>query len=91
MTWRVEARNIIKCLRNGIKIIRLYAFMSIIGIAGEKSYYLLTVVVGECKGVTQVALRAYSNKTHGQQGFLNKIVASVRHLVVSMQSQGRFE
>ena len=53
---------------------------------GEKAYYLLTAVVGEYEGVTQVALRAYSDKTHGLRGFLNEMTGSLRQLVGSVQS-----
>ena len=36
MMWRMEARNIIKCLRrNEISNLRLYAFTAITGIADE--------------------------------------------------------
>ena len=53
---------------------------------GEKAYYLLTTVVGDYEGVTQVALRAYSDKMHGLRGFLNEMTGSLRQLVGSVQS-----
>ncbi|NMG82604.1 MAG: PQQ-binding-like beta-propeller repeat protein [Methanosarcinales archaeon] len=55
---------------------------------GEKAYYLLTAVIQPYKekDVTQIALRAYSDKPHGLHGFLNEIVGSVRHLIGSVQS-----
>jgi len=53
---------------------------------GEKAYYLLTAVVQPFKNLTQVALRAYSDKPHGLHGFLNEIANSIRHLVGSVQS-----
>jgi tetratricopeptide (TPR) repeat protein len=53
---------------------------------GEKAYYLLTAVVQPHKGFTQVAFRAYSDKPHGLQGFLNETINSIRYLVGSVQS-----
>jgi glycine betaine/proline transport system substrate-binding protein len=55
---------------------------------GEKAYYLLTAVIHpyKDKGVTQMALRAYSDKPHGLHGFLNEITERIRHLVGSVQS-----
>ena len=53
---------------------------------GEKAYYLLTAVVQPFKNLTQVALRAYSDKPYGLHGFLNEIANSIRHLVGSVQS-----
>jgi glycine betaine/proline transport system substrate-binding protein len=55
---------------------------------GEKAYYLLTTVIQPYKekDVTQIAFRAYSDKTHGLQGFLNEITKSISHLVGSVQS-----
>ena len=53
---------------------------------GEKAYYLLTAVIRPYKDLTQVALRAYSDKPYGLHGFLNEIVNSIRHLVASVQS-----
>jgi hypothetical protein len=44
------------------------------------------VVVQPYKNVTQVALRAYSDKPYGLHGFLNEIVNSIRYLVGSVQS-----
>jgi glycine betaine/proline transport system substrate-binding protein len=55
---------------------------------GEEAYYLLTAVIQPYKekDITQIALRAYSDKPHGLHGFLNEITASIRHLVGSVQS-----
>ena len=52
---------------------------------GEKAYYLLTVVVQEYKGATQVVLRAHSDKKYGLNGFMNEMADSIRHLVGSVQ------
>lgn len=49
---------------------------------GEKAYYLLTVVVKEYEGVTQVFLRGNSDKNYGLNGFLNETLDNLRHLVV---------
>ena len=38
------------------------------------------------KDVTQITLRAYSDKPHGLHGFLNELAESLRHLVGSVQS-----
>jgi formylglycine-generating enzyme required for sulfatase activity len=50
---------------------------------GEKAYYLLTAVVKENEGLTQVFLRANSDKDHGLTGFLNETLDNLRHLVVA--------
>ena len=49
---------------------------------GEKAYYLLTAVIKEHEGVTQVFLRANSDKDHGLTGFLNETLDNLHHLVV---------
>ena len=54
---------------------------------GEKAYYLLTAVVKEYEGVTQVLLRANSDKRHGLNGFLNEILDNLRHLVLSAEAR----
>ena len=54
---------------------------------GEKAYYLLTAVVKEYEGVTQVLLRANSNKSHGLNGFLNEILDNLRHIVLSAEAR----
>ncbi|PXF60809.1 MAG: hypothetical protein C4B59_07415 [Candidatus Methanogaster sp.] len=54
---------------------------------GEKVYYLLTAVVKEYEGVTQVFLRANSDKSHGLNGFLNEILDNLRHLVLSAEAR----
>ena len=53
---------------------------------GEKAYYLLTVLIKEDGGLTQVMLRAVSDKPHGLNGFLNETVADLRHVVETVQS-----
>lgn len=53
---------------------------------GEKAYYLLTAVIQPYKNLTQVALRAYSDKPYGLHGFLTEIGSSIQHLVGSVQS-----
>lgn len=53
---------------------------------GEKACYLLTAVIQPYKNLTQIALRAYSDKPYGLRGFLNEIANSIRHLVGSVQS-----
>ncbi len=53
---------------------------------GEKAYYLLTVVIQDYKGLTQVVLRAHSDKKYGLNGFMNEMADSIRHLVSSVQS-----
>jgi len=53
---------------------------------GEKAYYLLTAVIRPYEGITQVALRAYSDKPYGLHGFLGEMAGSLRHLVGSAQS-----
>ncbi len=54
---------------------------------GEKAYYLLTVVVKEYEGLTQVLLRANSDKSYGLNGFLNEILDNLRHLVQSTSAR----
>ena len=53
---------------------------------GEKAYYLLTAYIKEIDGLTQVMLRAVSDKPHGLNGFLNEMVGSIRHIVHTVQS-----
>lgn len=53
---------------------------------GEKAYYLLTAVIQEYKGLTQVVLRAHSDKKYGLNGFMNEMADSIRHLVGSVQN-----
>ncbi len=50
---------------------------------GEKAYYLLTAVIIEREGITQVLFQAKSDKEFGINGFLNEIVENLRHLVQS--------
>ncbi len=54
---------------------------------GEKAYYLLTAVVKEYEGLTQVLLRVNSDKTNGLNGFLNETLDNLRHLVVSTSAR----
>jgi len=53
---------------------------------GEKAHYLLTAYIKENEGLTQVMLRAVSDKPHGLNGFLNEIVDNLRHVVSTVQS-----
>ena len=53
---------------------------------GENAHYLLTVIIQDYKGLTQVVLRAYSNKKYGLNGFINEKTKNIRHLVESVQS-----
>lgn len=55
---------------------------------GEKACYLLTAVVQpyKKKDITQIALRAYSDKPHGLHGFMNEITANIRNLLGAVQS-----
>ncbi len=54
---------------------------------GEKAYYLLTAVVKEYEGLTQVLLRANSDKSYGLNGFLNEILDNLRYLVQSTSAR----
>jgi hypothetical protein len=53
---------------------------------GEKAYYLLTAVIQDYKGLTQVVLRAHSDKKYGLNGFMNEMADSLRLLVESVQN-----
>lgn len=53
---------------------------------GEKAYYLLTAVIQDYKGLTQVVLCAHSDKKYGLNGFMNEMADSLRHLVGSVQN-----
>ena len=53
---------------------------------GEKAYYLLTAIIKENGGLTQVMLRAVSDKSYGLNGFMNEITADLRHVVNTVQS-----
>lgn len=53
---------------------------------GEKAHYLLTAFIRENEGLTQVMLRAVSDKQHGLNGFLNEIVEEIRHIVSTVNS-----
>jgi hypothetical protein len=53
---------------------------------GEKAYYLLTALIKEDDDLTQVMLRAVSDKPYGLNGFLNETVADMRHVVETVQS-----
>ncbi len=54
---------------------------------GEKAYYLLTAVVKEYEGLTQVLLRANSDKSHGLNSFLNEILENLHRLVQSASAR----
>ncbi|NMG82603.1 MAG: PQQ-binding-like beta-propeller repeat protein [Methanosarcinales archaeon] len=53
---------------------------------GEKATYLLTALVQEYHGLTQIILRAHSDNKPGLVGFLSEITDSIRHLTTSIQS-----
>ncbi len=53
---------------------------------GEKAYYLLTAVIQEISGITQVMLRAHSDRKYGLNGFINEMADSIRHLATTVQS-----
>ena len=53
---------------------------------GEKTHYLLTAFIRKNEGLTQVMLRAVSDKQHGLNGFLNEIVEEIRHIVSTVNS-----
>ena len=53
---------------------------------GEKAYYLLTAIVKENEDLTQVMLRAVSDKSHGLNGFMNEITADLRHVANTVKS-----
>jgi len=46
----------------------------------------MTAVIQEHKELTRVVLRAYSEKKHGLNGFINEMAGSIRHLVGSVQN-----
>lgn len=54
---------------------------------GEKSYYLLTAVIKEYKGLTQLLLRANSDNRYGLNGFLNEILDNLRHIAASANAR----
>jgi hypothetical protein len=53
---------------------------------GEKADYLLTAVILPYEGLTHIALRAFSDKTFGLQGFLNETKNSIDYLVKTIPS-----
>ena len=54
---------------------------------GDKTYYLLTAVIKEYEGLTQIMLKANSDKPHGLNSLLNdEILENLRHLVKTVQS-----
>ncbi len=53
---------------------------------GENAYYLLTIVIQDHEGLTQVVLRAHSERKHGLNGFIREMADSIRHLVSTIQS-----
>lgn len=53
---------------------------------GEKAFYLLTAVIQDYKGLTQIVLRAHSDKKYGLNGFMNEMADSLRHLVGLVQN-----
>lgn len=53
---------------------------------GEKAYYLLTALIKENEGLTQVMFRAVSDRAHGVQAFLNEIVSQLTHFATTASS-----
>ncbi|MBU3965763.1 MAG: hypothetical protein KKG76_00045 [Euryarchaeota archaeon] len=53
---------------------------------GEKAYYLLTAVIQEVSGITQVMLSAHSDRKYGLNGFINEMADSIRHLASTVQA-----
>jgi len=53
---------------------------------GDNAYYLLTVVVQDYKGLTQVVLRAHSDKKYGLNGFINEMGDRIRHFIGSVSN-----
>lgn len=53
---------------------------------GQKAYYLLTVFIKEQEGLTQIMLRAVSDKTYGIYGFLNEIVSELKQMVQTVSA-----
>ena len=53
---------------------------------GDEAYYLLTVLIKKDDELTQVMLRAVSDKPHGLNGFLNETITELRHVVNTVQS-----
>lgn len=58
---------------------------------GEGAYYLLTAVIQEVDGITQVMLRAHSDRKYGLNGFINEMADSIRHLSSTVQSAKEME
>lgn len=56
---------------------------------GGKSYYLLTAIVKEYEGLTQLLLRANSDNRYGLNGFLNEILDNLRHITASANARER--
>ncbi|WP_342303617.1 hypothetical protein [Methanolobus sp. ZRKC5] len=55
-------------------------------VIGENNHYLLTALIKENEGLTQVMLRAVSDKKDGIQGFLNEMLAKLKHLANTVNS-----
>lgn len=53
---------------------------------GENNHYLLTALIKENEGLTQVMLRAVSHKKDGIHGFLNEMMARLKHLANTVNS-----
>ncbi|CAG0949694.1 Amicyanin-alpha [Methanosarcinales archaeon] len=56
---------------------------------GGKSYYLLTAIVKEYEGLTQLLLSANSDNRYGLNGFLNEIMDNLRHIAASANARER--
>lgn len=63
---------------------------NVLHFSGESSdrntHYLLTSLIKENDGLTQVMFRAASDKGSGVDGFLNEIVSELRHLINTVDS-----
>ncbi|WMW23900.1 hypothetical protein RE474_07245 [Methanolobus sediminis] len=56
------------------------------GESDGNTHYLLTALIKENEGLTQVMFRAASDKKTGLDGFLNEIVSELKHLVSTVNS-----
>ena len=59
--------------------------------AKDKSFYLITIIIRNEKGLTHVGLRACSNNEGGINNFINEILTSLRHYMNSVQSAREVE
>lgn len=80
-TWRYMLYKVKEYDVDGSKVIYLSGES-----IGEKAYYLLTAVIREYKGLTQVVLQAHSDNKYGLHGFMKERTDSIRLLVGSVQN-----